>query len=42
MFMLFGVKNELQSDLESKTALLLKIAKKKEYWESLLITLLIT
>ena len=36
--MLFSIKDELQTDLTSLTTLLLKIVKKKTYWESLLIT----
>ena len=36
--MLFSIKDELQTNLTSLTTLLLKIAKKKTYWESLLIT----
>ena len=36
--MLFSIKAELQTDLASLATLLLKTAKKKKYWESLLIT----
>ena len=36
--MLFSIKVEFQTDLASLATLLLKTAKKKKYWESLLIT----